>query len=294
MRTAITFAPPQPGTATKRTNFQQGAEREFPPLLLGRRGPGRGGLVQFTISALITLVACSSISSNSPDIAAAQTVKHFQFKSHDSQSVGYLLFLPKAYEQTNHQRWPLILFLHGAGERGTDVWKVATHGPPKYVRAHPEFPFILVSPQCPDGQVWSREVLLALLDEITKQYRVDATRIYVTGLSMGGYGTWDLGFSHPEKFAAIVPICGGADYITMLLAREKSKALQALAVWAFHGAKDPVVPLSESQRVVDFLKKGGAAEVKFTVYPDAQHDSWTQTYDNPELYQWLLAHRRSL
>jgi predicted peptidase len=134
---------------------------------------------------------------------------------------------------------------------------------------------------------------LALLNEITRKYRVDLSRIYLTGLSMGGYGTWDLGLSYPEKFAAIVPICGGGHYITMLLAsREKPHALQTLPVWAFHGAKDPVVPLSESQRMVDFLKKAGVKEVKLTVYPDAEHNSWAETYDNPELYKWLLDHKR--
>jgi predicted peptidase len=246
-----------------------------------------------TVAALLTLAGCSSIESTAnKTMPSEQTVKHFTFKTNSTQPVNYLLYLPKGYAD-GKQIWPLMLFLHGAGERGTDIWKVATHGPPKRVREHTEFPFIIVSPQCPEGQTWSRDVLLALLDDIAKNYRVNTTRIYVTGLSMGGYGAWDLGLSCPEKFAAIAPICGGAGYITMLLAsREKLSALQSLPVWAFHGAKDPVVPLSESQRVVDFLKKTGGREVKLTVYPDAEHDSWTQTYDDPELYKWLLQHAR--
>jgi len=243
--------------------------------------------------ALLTLAGCSRIEPEpNKTMPSERTVKHFDFRSNHVQRINYLLYLPKDYAE-GKQKWPLMLFLHGAGERGTDIWKVAAHGPPKRVREHAEFPFIIVSPQCPEAQTWSREVLLALLDEVAKKYRVDTTRIYVTGLSMGGYGAWDLGLSHPEKFAAIVPICGGGDYITMLLAsRQSLPALQSLPVWAFHGARDPVVPLSETQRVVDFLKKAGVREVKLTVYPDAEHNSWTQTYDNPELYKWLLQHAR--
>ncbi len=184
-----------------------------------------------------------------------------------------------------------MLFLHGAGERGSNVWKVAVHGPPKVVKG--DFPFILVSPQCPSGEIWSVDVLLNLLDEITDSYRVDTNRVYLTGLSMGGYGTWKLGLAYPERFAAIAPICGGGEYINVLLAsRDRAQALKTLGVWAFHGAKDPVVPLEESQRMVDALRRAGVKEVKFTIYPEAQHNSWTETYNNPEFYEWLLKHER--
>jgi predicted peptidase len=136
-------------------------------------------------------------------------------------------------------------------------------------------------------------VVLGLLNEITGKYAVDTNRIYLTGLSMGGFGTWDLGLTHPEKFAAIVPICGGGQMIAVLLSsHDNGQALRSLGVWAFHGGKDPVVPLEESQRMVDALKKAGVQDVKLTVYPEAQHDSWTETYNNPELYDWLLKHER--
>jgi predicted peptidase len=158
------------------------------------------------------------------------------------------------------------------------------------VAAGANFPFIVVSPQCPDGKIWSDDLLLGLLDEIERNYAVDTRRVYLTGLSMGGFGTWSLGLSHPEKFAAIAPICGGGNLITPLLA-DKSQ-LSTLPVWAFHGAKDPVVPVEESQRMVDLLKKSGVKEVKLTIYPEAQHDSWTQTYANPELFAWFLEHSR--
>ena len=114
---------------------------------------------------------------------------------------------------------------------------------------------------------------------------MDTNRIYLTGLSMGGYGTWALGTTYPSKFAALVPICGGGELISVLMSsRDEGPALKSLGVWAFHGAKDPVVPVQESQRMVDLLKKMGVQEVKFTVYPEADHNSWTETYNNPELY----------
>ena len=227
------------------------------------------------------------------DARKVQTAKQFTFAKTTQQKVDYLLFLPKGYDAKAEKRWPLILFLHGAGERGSDVWKVATHGPGKYAAAHPDFPFIIVSPQCPERQIWSREVLLGLLDDVTRAYAVDKSRVYLTGLSMGGYGTWDLGLGYPEKFAAIVPICGGGEFISLLLSRhDKAQALQSLGVWAFHGGKDPVVPLEESQRMVNRLKKEGLKDVQLTIYPEAGHDSWVEAYKDPKLYDWLLAHER--
>ena len=186
-----------------------------------------------------------------------------------------------------------MLFLHGAGERGSDLKKVAVHGPPKLVASRPDFPFILISPQCPDGQVWSDEVLLGLLDEVESKYRVDLTRVYLTGLSMGGYGTWSLGLKHPERFAAIAPVCGGGDPSDVLLSGgTQADALKSLGIWAFHGAKDPVVKLEESERMLKAVKAKGAKDVELTVYPEVQHDSWTETYTNEKLYEWFLRHQR--
>ena len=220
----------------------------------------------------------------------ARTLKRKVAKTVTSE---YLIYLPKDYNARSKTRWPLILFLHGAGERGTNLSKVAVHGPPKLVKQARDFPFIIVSPQCPANQRWDNDVLLALLDEIEEKYSMDKSRVYLTGLSMGGYGTWSLGLTHPEGFAAIAPICGGGDLIVLLLADPKKvAALKTLGVWAFHGGKDPVVPLAESQRMVDALRKTGCKEVELTVYPEAQHDSWTETYNNPKLYDWFLGHQR--
>jgi predicted peptidase len=249
------------------------------------------------VAGLMAVTACRSteLKPGSPaNPAEKQLARQFAFKQTERAKLKYLLFLPQDYVQNREKRWPMILFLHGAGERGDDVWKVATHGPPKYVKDHPDFPFIVVSPQCLENQVWSKDVLLGLLDDITRRYAVDTNRIYVTGLSMGGYGTWDLGFSYPEKFAAIAPVCGGGETISVIVAAgEKAQALKTLGVWAFHGGKDPVVPLQESERLVNLLKHHGAQEAKLTIYPEAGHDVWTETYGNPELYQWLLKHQRN-
>jgi predicted peptidase len=207
---------------------------------------------------------------------------------------SYLLYLPKDYASQPEARWPLILFLHGAGERGSDLKKVAVHGPPKLIQAGRAFPFIVVSPQCPDNQRWEENVVLGLLDEVIAQYRVDTNRVYLTGLSMGGFGSWSVGAKNPERFAALAPICGGGEVIDLYLApAAKQKALRSLGVWAFHGAKDPVVPLAESERMMAALKRAGCTDTKLTVYPDAGHDAWTETYNNPELYEWFLKHDRS-
>jgi predicted peptidase len=222
-----------------------------------------------------------------------QEVKSFEKKITKTVGANYLLFLPKGYETKGEKRWPLMLFLHGAGERGFDIWKVAVHGPPKIVKNKADFPFIVVSPQCPESEHWSNDVLLSLLDDVIARLAVDTNRVYLTGLSMGGYGTWSLGTQYPERFAAIAPICGGGEPVRIVLAGgKKAAALKAMGVWAFHGGKDPVVPLSESERMVAALKKVGCTDVKLTVYPEAQHDSWTETYNNPELYEWFLKHSR--
>lgn len=211
-----------------------------------------------------------------------QQHKEFEKEIKVKVKLRYLLYLPPDYG-TKDQAWPLVLFLHGAGESGSDLEKVKIHGPPKLVEGGKDFPFILVSPQCP-GRGWDVAALTALLDEVVNQYKVDRQRVYLTGLSMGGFGTWALAAAHPERFAAIIPICGGGS-------PARAARLKDLPIWAFHGAKDPVVPLEQSQVMVDAVNAAGG-KVKFTIYPDAAHDSWTATYANPEIYQWLLQHKR--
>lgn len=205
-----------------------------------------------------------------------------------TEPVNFWLYLPPGYP--GRERWPLILFLHGAGERGDDLDRVKIHGPPKRIETEEiSFPFVIVSPQCPAEGWWSDdqqiERLDALLEEVADRYRIDPERLYVTGLSMGGYGTWALAARYPHRFAAIAPICGGGD-------PGMAERLAHLPVWVFHGARDPVVPLETSQEMVDALRQAGG-QVTFTVYPEAGHDSWTESYQNPALYEWFLEHRRS-
>ncbi len=200
-------------------------------------------------------------------------------------TINYLLYLPKEYGKESNRRWPLILFLHGAGERGRDLNKVKAFGPPKLVADGQDLPFVIVSPQVPDRSTWDVDALDALLGDLAKQYAVDEDRVYLTGMSMGGAGTWRLATAHPERFAAIAPICGWGDPGT-------ARRLASMPTWVFHGAKDDQVPLQASEEMVEALKQAGN-EPRFTIYPDAGHDSWTPTYNNPDLFAWFLSHRRS-
>jgi len=225
--------------------------------------------------------------------AAVQTQKSVKIDQAQKLEVNFLLYLPKDYNNKKDAKWPVILFLHGAGERGDDLNRVKVHGPPKLVEKGRSLPFIIVSPQCPKGKVWDVAVLTALLDHVCDTYRVDKARQYLTGLSMGGYGTWGLGIKECDRFAAIAPICGGGNFIEIYNASGvKGAALRTLGVWAFHGGKDNVVPLAESEKMIVNLKKFGHPNPKLTVYPEARHDSWTRSYDYPELYKWFLKHAR--
>ena len=198
-------------------------------------------------------------------------------------TLRYLLYLPPDYDPEGEPQ-PLVLFLHGAGERGDDLEMVKKHGPPKLVEAGREFPFILVSPQCPEGEAWSPEALGALVDHLEAEHNIDPTRIYLTGLSMGGAGIWALAGHQPKRFAALAPICAPSVFMA-------ASRLRDVPSWVFHGAKDPVVPLSQSEVMVERMERAGA-DTRLTVYPEAEHDSWTETYANDELYDWLLSHHR--
>jgi predicted peptidase len=236
-----------------------------------------------SIIAGALLVAVSLAGARAQETHPAQLERQFQKEIMVKVKFNYLLFLPEDYRKTR-KKWPLILFLHGAGESGSDLAKVKTNGIPKIVETRKDFPFIAVSPQCP-GRGWNVDALNALLDDIVRNYKVDKNRIYLTGLSMGGYGTWSLAAAHPERFAAIAPVCGGGN-------PADAPKLKKLPIWIFHGAKDPLVPLKRSEEMVEAIKAAGG-NVKLSVYPEAGHDSWTETYDNPELYRWLLEQKRA-
>ncbi|MCA9212363.1 MAG: prolyl oligopeptidase family serine peptidase [Planctomycetales bacterium] len=211
-------------------------------------------------------------------VASSETTTH-------TSNHRFLLYLPKDYDQKDSH--PLLLFLHGAGERGGNIEKVKIHGPPKLIENGRDLPFVVVSPQCEADQWWDPSALNDLLDVIVSKYKIDKQRIYVTGLSMGGFGTWALLQQTPTRFAAAIPICGGGNSV-----RARHAKRIGTPIWAFHGAKDAVVPLEESQKMVDAVKatKGDA---QLTVYPDAEHDSWTKTYQDDAIYEWLLKHSKA-
>lgn len=210
----------------------------------------------------------------------SQTRNRFIRKITTHVKCGYLLFVPRDYTSSRKQ-WPLILFLHGAGERGSDLEALKRHGLPKHLEGDPDFPAIVVSPQCPTDGWWSSDALAALLDDVEARSRVDRKRVYVTGLSMGGFGTWQLALDFPGRFAAIAPICGRGNPL-------RAHRIAHLPIWTFHGTKDRVVPFEYTREMVRSLRKHGG-KPKFTVYPGVDHDSWTRTYENPRLFKWLFS-----
>jgi len=253
---------------------------------------------RFILLLAAALLCASTMSAQTKPQDKMQKPQKFSRKVTKTIRAEYLISFPKDYDAKSKKGFPLIMFLHGVGERGNDVWRANIHGPSKYAAQNPDFPFILVTPLCPGEDVWSNEVLTTLLDEMIKKHNVDEKRIYLTGLSMGGYGAWNLGLTHAKRFAALAPVCGGGERIEILLAARgyagpvKINDLRSLPIWVFHGAKDTVVPLEESERMVRALKEAKCENVKLTVYPEAQHDAWTETYNNPKLYEWFLQQKR--
>lgn len=195
--------------------------------------------------------------------------------------MDYLLYLPAGY--TPSRKWPLVLFLHGRGSGNSSV-ALQQAGPPANVRRGEDFPFILVSPRCPPGKWWNARELEPFLEAILQRYPIDEDRIYLTGLSMGGFGAWALGAAMPNRFAAIAPLCGGGD-------PAKAGLLKNTPIRAFHGASDHVVPLQRSQDMVDAIKAQGG-DVELTIFPQAAHVIWPQVYDDPEFWRWLLRQKR--
>jgi predicted peptidase len=197
---------------------------------------------------------------------------------------NYLLFLPQTYGKDPARKWPLILFLHGSGERGDDLNKVKLFGLPKVLEQWKEFPFVVVSPLCPADKWWEPSEVIALLDEALEKYAVDPDRVYLTGMSMGGFGTWDTAISYPDRFAAIAPVCGAGNPYRLA-------AMKDVPTWVFHGEKDPNVPVAAAAQMAGTLQALGG-KVKFTRYPNVGHDAWTPTYGNRALYDWFLQHKR--
>ena len=217
------------------------------------------------------------------------TVDTLIYKSNTVQNITlkYLVYLPADYESSKGN-YPLTLFLHGVGERGNNLDDLKRHGIPKCIESGKEFPFIVIAPQCPEGVWWSYRdyifSLTALTRMIIKKYRVDSDRVYGTGLSMGGFGVLAMAIQDPDLFSAIVPICGGADI-------NKLQRLSNLPIWLFHGLKDDVCPVESSILIYKILKKVNL-NIKLKVYDNLEHDSWTKTYENNDVYEWLMSHTK--
>ena len=240
--------------------------------------------------ALLALFVSMTIANNSnaQDSAAkpeAGKQVELSFKTSDGTEVGYLLYLPKDYDTTGEKKVPVMLFLHGRGESNGPLSLVAKWGPPQLVEAGQDMPFLIVSPQCPKEDWWSSEVqlnrLTELMDEITSNYVVNEKKVYLTGLSMGGFGSWALSAMHPKKFAAVVPICGGGKV-------EFGEKIKDIPIWAWHGDQDGAVPFEKSVEMVDAIKKAGGDLVKFTTLEGIGHNCWSAAYATPQLYQWML------
>jgi predicted peptidase len=196
--------------------------------------------------------------------------------------IDYLIYLPPGYNQ--NKKWPLVVHLHGAGERGQDLGIVRRVGVPKQIEQGIKFDFIAISPQCPANSYWNPELVVGLIEHISRSFSIDRDRVYLTGFSMGGYGTWRTACYKPELFAAIAPLAGGGDV-------EQAKQLANLPVWAFHGSADQTVPFDASKKMVDAVKKSGG-HVEFTVLQGQGHGIDEAVYSNPKLYEWMLSKRR--
>ena len=193
----------------------------------------------------------------------------------------YLLYVPDQIPKSG--KYPLILYLHGSGPRGGDASVLEGSGPRPFLMKNKDLPFVLVSPICAKDDSWHPLYLNRLLDSIEAKLPIDKSRIYITGLSMGGNGTWSLARSKPGRFAAIAPVCARSPFET-----EEVAALKNLSVWAFHGKKDDVIPYQETEKLVNKLEELNA-DVTFTLYPDLNHAICDETYNNPELYDWFLS-----
>jgi predicted peptidase len=204
----------------------------------------------------------------------------------EGESYRYAVWVPADY--TPARRWPIILFLHGMGECGRDGESHTTVGLGRAIREHPErFGALVVMPQIPVGRRWEgpmQTLALATLEATLEEYSADRRRIVLTGLSLGGFGTWSLGARHADMFCALVPICGGGD-------PADAGKLAGLPIWCFHGEADPAVPVQRSREMVEAVGAAGG-RVRYTELAGVTHNSWDSAYGDPEVIAWMLAQRR--
>jgi predicted peptidase len=239
------------------------------------------------LAAMLLLAGCTNL----PQAASAQ---HALAGQHPQEAISdggyrYQLFVPTSLSSAPAKldtRWPLMIFLHGSGERGDDIARVKVHGPPKVADADPDFPFVLVSPLLPTDEDWDVAKLDAIVDRVTATLPIDPDRVYLTGLSRGGHATWRWAAMEPSRFAAIAPIAGRGDPATAC-------ALKDLPVWALHGDRDDVVVPEGSFAMARAIRACGGRKSRLTIYPDLGHNAWDPAYADPELYLWLLSQHRA-
>ncbi|HET6450612.1 MAG TPA: prolyl oligopeptidase family serine peptidase [Spirochaetia bacterium] len=233
--------------------------------------------------AVVALAALGSGAASAADrsLPAGRATYRLAVRNASTDHVNYMMYVPPEGSPPAGG-WPLILFLHGTEQRGDDPSMLKDLDILTFADEQGHFPFVAVVPQCPRGQQWSPSVLKQLLDAVQASVPVDRRRIYLTGFSMGGFGTWQTAAALPGTFAAIAPLCGPRDLPDV-------PALTGLPVWVFHGAQDRNVPLADSLAMVEALRKAGGTP-RLTVYPDFPHDIWTITYRDSRLYLWFLSH----
>lgn len=197
----------------------------------------------------------------------------------------YLLYLPDGYESESEAEFPLLLFLHGGGSSGDDLEMLKRNGFAGKIEEGRSFPFMVLSPQNPHPRkFWNETALITLLDQIEEEYRVDRSRVWVAGLSRGGYGAWRMAIQYPERFAALVAVCGETP-------DHYAKWLGDMPIWVFHGEDDRSISIRESDEMVAALRKNGNP-VRYTKYPDTGHNAWDKAFSDPELYTWLMVQKK--
>jgi predicted peptidase len=233
------------------------------------------------------LAALVAASASAADAAPPVGRSLHRLVLHDPRAghVNYLLYVPRSYPENPASVWPLIIFLHGSEQRGDDPSLLDDMALLAFADKQGDFPFIAVVPQCPRNTVWQPKTVKRVLDAVQASLRVDRDRIYLTGFSMGGYGTWQTAAEFPGTFAAIAPISGISDLPDI-------PRLAGIPIWAFHGARDLNVPVTESRKMIGALRTWGA-DARLTVYPALAHDCWTITYRDSRLYLWFLEHSLS-
>jgi predicted peptidase len=225
-----------------------------------------------------------SVSASGSAIPAGPSINRLILHDAAADHMNYLLYVPKSSGHESTSSWPLILFLHGSEQRGNDPALLQSLDIFSFTQEIGDFPFIVVAPQCPRNLTWSPTMIKQVLDAVEAEIPIDRDRIYLTGFSMGGYGTWQMAAAYPGIFAAIAPLCGLSDLPDV-------PRLAGLPIWVFHGEKDVNVPIVESKKMVKALKESGA-DARFTVYPFLAHNIWTMTYRDSRLYLWFLEHSK--